>query len=418
MATIVLRLVKGSRLTKEQADDNWNNINVEVEAATAAIIVNAADIATNVTDIATNVTDILAKVDKAAINDQSGTTYTLALTDANDYVRMSNAAQQTVTVPPNSSVAFTIGDKIDIGRAGAGFVTVAEGAGVTINSTNLTITKKGRVTLVKVASDTWDLVGNTSPLFNTDIIEYSTLFDTTSEGGDPAGVVFKPDGLKMYILHYQNDTIYQYTLSTAWDISSASYASLSVLLSWSSRPEGMFLGDTGTKLYTADTYSGFIVQATLSTAWDISTATSDSKNKSVNAEGGCYGVSFNADGTKMYTTNYKGCFQYTLSTAWDVSTASYASKSLNSTIEVKGGQGLWLNSDGTRLWVAGVEYVAKYSLSTAYDISTATADEYAFPWVGYTGVQDVAMSESEDKLYIINSSTIFDDSMLEYDVPV
>ncbi len=60
------------------------------------------------------------------INSQSGTTYTFALTDAWSMVTFNNAAAQTVTVPPNSSVAFPIGTQIDCSQLGAGKVTFAQ----------------------------------------------------------------------------------------------------------------------------------------------------------------------------------------------------------------------------------------------------------------------------------------------------
>ena len=60
------------------------------------------------------------------INAQVWTTYTLVLTDNTKLVTMTNAAASTLTVPPNSSVAFPIGTQIDISQNGAGKLTVAQ----------------------------------------------------------------------------------------------------------------------------------------------------------------------------------------------------------------------------------------------------------------------------------------------------
>lgn len=99
-----------------------------------------------------------------AVNDQTGTTYTLVAADDSKVVRCANASAITVTVPPNSSVAFDIGTRVDIVQSGAGAVTVAAGSGVTINkpaSFTLVLQEQwSQVTLVKVASDTWDLAGD------------------------------------------------------------------------------------------------------------------------------------------------------------------------------------------------------------------------------------------------------------------
>lgn len=71
---------------------------------------------------------------KVDINSQTGTTYTLVLADAGKAVELSNASPVTLTVPPNSSVAFPTGTVVELARLGAGTVTVAAGAGVTIRS--------------------------------------------------------------------------------------------------------------------------------------------------------------------------------------------------------------------------------------------------------------------------------------------
>lgn len=101
-------------------------------------------------------------------NNQTGTTYTFALADGSGpglspLNTFSNASPITVTVPPNSSVAFPIGTQIDCVQEGAGTVTFAEGSGVTIHSDSGNKSIGNRyvgVTLIKTATDTWYLLGN------------------------------------------------------------------------------------------------------------------------------------------------------------------------------------------------------------------------------------------------------------------
>jgi hypothetical protein len=106
-----------------------------------------------------------AELDNLTLNAQTGTTYTLALTDAHKLVTLSNASSITLTVPPNSSVAFETGDQVNLLQLGAGQVTVAAGSGVTLRSEGSKLKMKGQyatVTLVKIASDEWVLLGNTA----------------------------------------------------------------------------------------------------------------------------------------------------------------------------------------------------------------------------------------------------------------
>lgn len=96
-----------------------------------------------------------------AVNLQTGTTYTLELSDKNGVVEMSNASANTLTVPPNSSVAFDVGDQVVVAQAAAGQTTIAQGSGVTIkNAGGLKIAaQEGMATLIKTGTDTWRIEG-------------------------------------------------------------------------------------------------------------------------------------------------------------------------------------------------------------------------------------------------------------------
>ena len=114
--------------------------------------------AANVNSITEGVNDIAFGV----INAQTGTTYTLALTDVAKVVTLSNASSITLTVPPNSSVAFPVGTQIVLAQIGAGQVTIAPGSGVTLNSYdgNLLIAGQyGIASCLKTATDTWYVAG-------------------------------------------------------------------------------------------------------------------------------------------------------------------------------------------------------------------------------------------------------------------
>ena len=115
--------------------------------------------ASGVNAIATNV-NLLAYL---PTNAQSGTSYTLALTDVAYIVEMNNASANTVTVPPNSSVAFPVGSQLVILQTGSGQTSVAAGSGVTINSSGSKLKLTGQwsaATLIKRATNSWVLVGD------------------------------------------------------------------------------------------------------------------------------------------------------------------------------------------------------------------------------------------------------------------
>lgn len=96
------------------------------------------------------------------INAQTGTTYTLVLTDGGKMITSSNGSAQTITVPPNSSVAFPVGTQIIVQNLGSANATLAQGSGVTIQSKDSNKEIDGQyasAALIKTATNTWSLIG-------------------------------------------------------------------------------------------------------------------------------------------------------------------------------------------------------------------------------------------------------------------
>jgi ethanolamine utilization protein EutQ (cupin superfamily) len=109
-------------------------------------------------------TTVYGVATKSTINTQTGTTYTLVLADAGKLITLDNGSAITLTVPTNATVAFATGTRIDLAQLGAGQVTVA-GAGVTFNSKGSKLKITGQysaATLIKIATDTWVLIGDLS----------------------------------------------------------------------------------------------------------------------------------------------------------------------------------------------------------------------------------------------------------------
>jgi hypothetical protein len=88
-------------------------------------------------------------------NAQTGTTYTFALTDVGKTVTASNAAAQTYTIPPTASVAWTANTTLRVLNLGAGVVTFAAGAGVTVTNTAQTLAQYQSAQLVRTGLNAW-----------------------------------------------------------------------------------------------------------------------------------------------------------------------------------------------------------------------------------------------------------------------
>ncbi|MBA7549179.1 hypothetical protein ES705_41655 [subsurface metagenome] len=132
----------------------------------------------------------------------------------------------------------------------------------------------------------------------------------------PYGVRFKPDGTKMYIIGLANHTVYQYSLSTPWDVSTADYDKKSKDVSaQDTYSHGICFKPDGTKMYMVGDTNNTIYQYSLSTPWDVSTADYDEMSKYVgDQDTGPLGVCFKPDGTKMYIMGFYNStvYQYSL----------------------------------------------------------------------------------------------------------
>ena len=210
----------------------------------------------------------------------------------------------------------------------------------------------------------------------------SVSFSIASQETDPTAVFFKHDGTKMYVAGTVADSVFEYDLSTAFDVSTASYNSVSYNYSSNSGiVEALFFKADGLKWYNIDRGQDKVYEYDMSTAWDITSSSLNQSFSIVSQETIPRGLFFSSDGTKMYIigSNSDAANQYNLSSAWDISTASHSSTFSVSSQDTNP-QGIFINPDGTKMYIigAGADAVFQYSLSTAYDLSTASYDSVSF----------------------------------------
>lgn len=246
----------------------------------------------------------------------------------------------------------------------------------------------------------------------------SVSFSVATQEITPTGVFFKPDGTSMYAVGQDSDSVYQYTLSTAWDISSASYASKSFsFASQESNPQSVFFKSDGTKMYTIG-FSHTVYQYTLSTAWDVSTASYDSVSASIDSQFFSRGIYFRPDGTYFYIigNGNDSVDQYSLSTAWDISTTSNDNVSFSVSSEDGQPQSVYFNPNGTKAYILGsnqsTDAVYEYTLSTAWDLSTASYSSTSFSVVAQdSNATGIAFKNDGSKMYVIGQSN---DTVYQY----
>ena len=278
--------------------------------------------------------------------------------------------------------------------------------GTTNNNWDVNSTTENYTRLDSATATTLDFVG-----FDVSGISFVDSFSVSSQSAEPTDIAFNTDGTKMFVAEYGGAEINEFTLSAAFDVSTATYSQNFSVSSQETGPTGLAFNTDGTKMFVSGESGDNVNEYTLSTGFDISTATY-SQNFSISAQDtNPKSMTFNADGTKMFVIGGAGqdVNEYTLSTGFDVSTASY-SQNFSVASQETGPRGITFNTNGTRMFIAGNvgDSVYEYILSTGFDVSTATYSESfsvsaqdASPWgiafntdgtkmllVGYTG-QDV-----------------------------
>lgn len=183
---------------------------------------------------------------------------------------------------------------------------------------------------------------------------YTRQLSTSSKEDEPSDIRFSPDGLKMFIVGSQSDSVHQYALSTAWNIGSASFTASFDVSSEELFPYALHFSADGLIMYVAGNSQDKVFQYTLSSPWTISGATYSGKSYAPGGTVALSAIFFSPDGKKLFTTGQQGPVrQHSLSTAWDVSTASYDSISFDATSQELYPRGLFFKSDGSKMYVAG-----------------------------------------------------------------
>ena len=162
--------------------------------------------------------------------------------------------------------------------------------------------------------------------------DLTSLLNNSNEFAETQPMV-DPSGTKVYIPLYSDKKVKQLSLSSANDLTSTiSYVGVSSALSYNFSHFQM--SRDGTKAFTKDAFGNNIYQYNLSTAWDITTmSTTAASSISFSQPSGNWvkrGLHFNTDGTELYITisSYSPTpfavkvYKYVLSTAYDISTSA------------------------------------------------------------------------------------------------
>ena len=262
------------------------------------------------------------------------------------------------------------------------------------------------------------------------VIEYSlsTAFDITTAtktsetdldigGGTlmdkPHAIEFKPDGKVMYVIRSQSGSVgvEQFNLTTAWDTSTLSHDTSLGITNGSPADiqiRAITFKTDGTRVYIAQRDHGKVIQYDLSTPWDISSATNQvESNAFTGEEDNIRNIQFNSDGTFMYLGGNGGddINKYKLPTAWDVSTITHVT-SYSISSQTGEMRGFKFTSNFTKLYVTGDTANSGTGTNVVYEYNLACAGTITCDPINDKDITAIIEANVELSKRIIKNNTL------------
>ena len=215
-------------------------------------------------------------------------------------------------------------------------------------------------------------------------------FDFSASETISTTVKFNPDGKTMFVIGVSSDTLRQYSLGTAFDLSSSPTLEQSKIITLvQSAPQDIEFNSDGTILYIIGTVGDDIDQWTLSSPYDIGSVSETESSKNINIGGDPRGLKFSNDGKKLFIVHQiTGAIgrvdEYTLTTPYDLDTITQTNELTLSYSGIGGRrQGINFSSDGYKLFITNSatdssdpekskNLIREYSLQSPFNISNPT----------------------------------------------
>ena len=290
------------------------------------------------------------------------------------------------------------------------FVTVVNGTAISFTLTPSHLTTVTGLTMPELTIEP-GAVQDTSGNLIVGTFDASTavFVDATSiksEDIDPRDMTFSNDGTKMFVVGNKENAIIEYTLSQAFDASTANFTDTFSVSSEEDVPTGMAFSNNGTKMFVVG-YSGTnVTEYTLPTAFDISNVVFAGTFSVSSEYAWSSDITFSNDGTKMFVVNllHDMITEYILSSAFNVSAAVFVSP-FSVASEETYPTGMTFSNDGAKMFVVGDrgEAVNEYALMTAFNITTAVFVDATLISSEDIYLTGVAFSNDGAKMFVVEN---------------
>ena len=254
--------------------------------------------------------------------------------------------------------------------------------------------------------------------------------NNTNKGqNSPSGITFNPDGTRMFIAGFSANRVIQYTLSTPFDISEATFLTNSFCNTGGEALDGTNIefNSDGTKFFLTDMTDDDVEIYSLTTAYDISTCVSQgNKSFTLDSSPNLRAITFSNDGKNIYLLDRASdghIFQYSLSSPYDLSNETLVKNFSPSGggLIANGGdvRGIKFSSDGSKMYITtGTgDTINEYSLSTPFNLagtvtyvgSYDTSEELTQVW-------GITFNTDGSKMFIMDYDTNKPSDVHEYNL--
>lgn len=297
-----------------------------------------------------------------------------------------------------------------------------EFAGLTV-TTNLSVTDTVTANSANfniVNSPEYDVTGTDGMLTrSTDI---RTWVRGTNERpvaeSQPQGLTFSPDGAYMFVTGQINDRVYRYILDTPWDTTTGVLSGSALVTATGGAPTAMYFTSDGLMMFILDSGGDRVGRYSLTSAWDVSTATLDAGQTKVlttisgmpaGASFDPRGLEFSPDGLKLLVCDdfQNNIYEISLDSAWDLASTMTLVRSyfIATTID-NGLRNISFNNDGTRLFVAGTTNtrIYEFKLATPYSLENVSYVGRTFETANDTNLGGMYYNDDAQKCFYVGSS--------------
>ncbi len=234
----------------------------------------------------------------------------------------------------------------------------------------------------------------------------------------PMAIAFNPSGTKMFVVGMSQNKIFEFDLTTGFDVSTATKNSNECsFIGLGDDVVDINFNSDGTKLFLVDQHQGgndeTIEEFELSTAYNVSSCTHVEEHFKGDFVG-LVGIEFNTDGTKLFIYNTAGTDsikQYSLNSPYNLSNLTLQKQSTGtsdktfSTIESQP-MGFTFSSDGSKMFITGTakDKVQEFNLSIPFDLSSVSKTS-AYDISGQiVAVGGISFSNDGLKMFVLDSN--------------